>query len=97
DLSLYRQNPSNPITIQTGVDSSLGNFNANRQTKFVIHGWNSNGNSMATVRNVEVDRGSPTTTTTTTTPPPLPPPDITESEEIWQQLTEKERRKGFSP
>nr|CAD7586062.1 unnamed protein product [Timema genevievae] len=56
-LLYTRQNPSNPTTIQTGVASSLGNFNANRQTKFVIHGWNSNGNSMATVRNGYVNSG----------------------------------------
>nr|CAD7418259.1 unnamed protein product [Timema poppensis] len=47
-----RQNPSVPSTLVTGVDSSLGNFNPNRDTKFVIHGFFSDGNSMKEITEV---------------------------------------------
>ncbi|CAG2062919.1 unnamed protein product [Timema podura] len=52
DVTFLLQNPSVPSTLVRGVDSSLGNFNPNRETKFIIHGFFSDGNSMREITDV---------------------------------------------
>nr|CAD7405006.1 unnamed protein product [Timema poppensis] len=58
NLLLYtRSNPTNPTTLRTGVDSSLGEFNPRHETVFVIHGWTSNPSSVSAITNGFVATG----------------------------------------
>lgn len=43
----FRQNPTNAQVIVHGNANTIwnSNYNANRQLKVIVHGWNSNGNS----------------------------------------------------
>ncbi|XP_063235519.1 lipase member H-like [Bacillus rossius redtenbacheri] len=50
-LLFTKQNPSSATVVTTGVASSLGHFNANHETKFIIHGFLSDENSMNDVKN----------------------------------------------
>nr|CAD7439914.1 unnamed protein product [Timema bartmani] len=48
-LLYTRSNPTNPTTLRTGVDSSLGEFNPKHETVLVIHGWTSNPSSVSAI------------------------------------------------
>ncbi|XP_063235085.1 pancreatic lipase-related protein 2-like [Bacillus rossius redtenbacheri] len=56
-LLYTRATGNNPTTLRIGDASSLGSFDARRRTELVIHGWNSNGNSMAVVTNAYLSSG----------------------------------------